>query len=460
MNAAPNMHSINAESEKLREAILDYARGRMSYDVVPLDAPATLEFLQTHAPNTVNEAGMGGDAALKVFTDVLATACLSTDHPGYVSFIPTAPTSAATAFDLVVSASSIYGGSWMEGAGAVYAENEVLAWLAREVGLPSTSGGVFVQGGTLGNLSALVAARHTASAALAKAGKSRPARWKFVCSSEAHSSLKAAASVMDVDIVAAKVGEDGRLTGAAVEEAIATAGEGLFAVVATAGTTNFGIVDRLREVGEVAKANGLWYHVDGAYGLAAILAPETRALFDGSELADSFIVDPHKWLYAPFDACALVYREPALAKAAHTQHGEYLDTLTDSGEWNPSDYAYNLTRRVRGLPLWFSLATYGVGAYREAIAENIRVTHEIAEVIRNTPKLRLVREPELSVVVFEHEDWVLADYKAWSQRLLQSGLGLVVPSSHQGRPNTRFAIINPATTTELLVKILATMEQK
>jgi len=460
VNAAPNMHSINAESEKLREAILDYARGRMSYDVVPLDAPATLEFLQTHAPNTVNEAGMGGDAALKVFTDVLATACLSTDHPGYVSFIPTAPTSAATAFDLVVSASSIYGGSWMEGAGAVYAENEVLAWLAREVGLPSTSGGVFVQGGTLGNLSALVAARHTASAALAKAGKSRPARWKFVCSSEAHSSLKAAASVMDVDIVAAKVGEDGRLTGAAVEEAIATAGEGLFAVVATAGTTNFGIVDRLREVGEVAKANGLWYHVDGAYGLAAILAPETRALFDGSELADSFIVDPHKWLYAPFDACALVYREPALAKAAHTQHGEYLDTLTDSGEWNPSDYAYNLTRRVRGLPLWFSLATYGVGAYREAIAENIRVTHEIAEVIRNTPKLRLVREPELSVVVFEHEDWVLADYKAWSQRLLQSGLGLVVPSSHQGRPNTRFAIINPATTTELLVKILATMEQK
>lgn len=460
MNAAPKMHSINAESEKLREAILDYARDRMSYDVVPLDAPASLEFLQTHAPNTVNETGMGGDAALKVFTDVLATACLSTDHPGYVSFIPTAPTSAATAFDLVVSASSIYGGSWMEGAGAVYAENEVLAWLAREVGLPSTAGGVFVQGGTLGNLSALVAARHTASAALAKAGKPRPARWKFVCSSEAHSSLKAAASVMDVDIVAATVGEDGRLTGAAVAEAIATAGEGLFAVVATAGTTNFGIVDRLREVGEVAKANGLWYHVDGAYGLAAILAPETRALFDGSELADSFIVDPHKWLYAPFDACALVYREPALAKAAHTQHGEYLDTLTDSGEWNPSDYAYNLTRRVRGLPLWFSLATYGVGAYREAIAENIRVTQEIAEVIRSTPKLRLVREPELSVVVFEHEDWVLADYEAWSQRLLQSGLGLVVPSSHQGRPNTRFAIINPATTTELLVKILATMEQK
>jgi len=460
LSEASNMHSSSAHSARLREAILDYARTRMTYDSVPLDAPASLEYLQQKAPNTVSEAGMGGEAALELFTDVLAPACLSTDHPGYVSFIPTAPTEAATAFDLVVSASSIYGGSWMEGAGAVYAENEVLAWLAGETGLPTSAGGVFVQGGTLGNLSALVAARHTASAALEAAGKQRPYRWKFVCSSEAHSSLKAAASVMDVDIVSAAVGTDGRLTGAAVAEAISTAGDGLFAVVATAGTTNFGIVDRLREVGEVAKAHGLWYHIDGAYGLAGILAPETRTLFDGTELADSFIVDPHKWLYAPFDACALVYREPALAKAAHAQHGEYLDTLTDSGEWNPSDYAYNLTRRVRGLPLWFSLATYGVGAYRAAIAQNIRVAHEIADVIRATPKLRLVREPELSVVVFEHEDWGLADYEAWSQRLLQSGLGLVVPSSHQGRPNTRFAIINPATTTELLVKILATMEQK
>ena len=459
MNAAPNMHSITADSEKLREAILDYARTRMSYDAVPLDAPATLEYLQTHASNTVNEAGLGGDAALAVFTDVLAPACLSTDHPGYVSFIPTAPTAAATAFDLVVSASSIYGGSWMEGAGAVFAENEVLAWLAAEVGLPDSAGGVFVQGGTLGNLSALVAARHTAQVALSAAGKPRPARWKFVCSAEAHSSLKAAANVMDVDIVKASVGADGRLTGAAVEQALGEAGDGVFAVVATAGTTNFGIVDRLREVGDVAKAHGLWYHIDGAYGLAAILAPETRALFDGTELADSFIVDPHKWLYAPFDACALVYRVPALAKAAHAQHGEYLDTLTDSGEWNPSDYAYNLTRRVRGLPLWFSLATYGVGAYREAIAQNIRVTHEIADIIRANEKLRLVREPELSVVVFEREGWQLADYEAWSQRLLESGLGLVVPSSHQGRPNTRFAIINPDTTTELLVKILDSMEQ-
>jgi L-2,4-diaminobutyrate decarboxylase len=453
------MHATSPETLALREAVLSYARARMEYDPAPLDAPDTLESLQRRAPDTVNEKGLGGQAALSLFADVLAPACLSTDHPGYLSFIPTAPTEAATLFDLVVSASSIYGGSWMEGAGAVYAENEVLAWLAREVGFDESAGGVFVQGGTLGNLSALVAARHTAEAKLAADGKSRPARWKFVCSKEAHSSLKAAARVMDVDVVLAEVDGEGRLRGQAVLDALESAGDGVFAIVSTAGTTNFGIVDRLREVGQIANAAGIWYHVDGAYGLAGILSDKTKYLFDGTELADSFIVDPHKWLFAPFDACALVYRNPALAKAAHTQHGEYLDTLTDSGDWNPSDYAYNLTRRVRGLPLWFSLATHGVGAYREAVSDNIQVASEIAEVIRNNPKLKLVREQELSVVVFEREGWSLKDYERWSDYLLHEGIGLVVPSSHLGKPNTRFAIVNPQTTTELLIKILDTMEQ-
>ncbi|MEN9957684.1 MAG: hypothetical protein RIR46_1292, partial [Actinomycetota bacterium] len=312
------MHASSPETLALREAVLNYARTRMEYDPAPLDAPETLENLQRLAPNTVNEMGLGGQAALALFADVLAPACLSTDHPGYVSFIPTAPTEAATLFDLVVSASSIYGGSWMEGAGAVYAENEVLAWLAHEVGLDQKAGGVFVQGGTLGNLSALVAARHTAEAKLTAAGKTRPGRWKFICSKEAHSSLKAAARVMDVEVVLADVDDQGRLRGAAVAEALRSAGDGVFAIVSTAGTTNFGIVDRLREVGEIANAADIWYHIDGAYGLAGILSDQTKHLFDGTELADSFIVDPHKWLFAPFDACALVYRNPELAKAAHT----------------------------------------------------------------------------------------------------------------------------------------------
>ncbi|MEN9731312.1 MAG: hypothetical protein RL488_622 [Actinomycetota bacterium] len=448
------MHASSPETARLREKVLEYARERMEFDPAPLDSPQTEEFLRQHAPNTVNENGLGGDEALRVFAEVLAPACLSTDHPGYLSFIPTAPTEASTLFDLVVSASSIYGGSWLEGSGAVFAENEVLAWLAREVGLPETSGGVFVQGGTLGNLSALVAARHTAM----NARESRPDRWKVICSAEAHSSIKAAARVMDIDVVLATPDSNGRLHGQAVRDALATAGDGVFAIVATGGTTNFGIVDKLREIGEVARENGIWYHIDGAYGLAGILAPKTQHLFDGSELADSFIVDPHKWLFAPFDACALVYRNPELAKAAHTQHGEYLDTLTEGGDFNPSDYAYNLTRRVRGLPLWFSLATHGTAAYSDAVAQNVDTAHAIAEVIRERDDLELVREPELSVVVFKKKGWTLADYDRWSTKLLDSGLGFVVPSSHKGEPNTRFAIVNPRTTLELLIRILDTMK--
>lgn len=452
------MHKPNDATVALREGIFEYARKRLEYDPAPLDAPQTLEFLTEHAGPTVTEEGLGGLKSLKIFENVLAPATISTDHPGYLSFIPCAPTEAAKLFDLIVSASAIYGGSWMEGAGAVYAENEVLHWLAREAGLPDSAGGVFVQGGTLGNLSALVAARHRATARLVAVGKPRPARWKFICSAEAHSSLKAAAAVMDVEIIKAAVDETGRLRGESVQAALDSAGEGVFAIVATGGTTNFGIVDRLDEVGVIANHNDIWFHVDGAYGLAGILADVSRPLFAGLERADSFIVDPHKWLFAPFDACALIYRNPEDGRQAHTQHGEYLDTLTESGDWNPSDYAYNLTRRPRGLPLWFSLATHGVRAYREAVAHNVELAREIADEIKRRPGFKLVREPELSVVVFTRDGWTIEDYNRWSDRLLMDGIAFVVPSSHQGEPNTRFAIVNPETTFELLCQILDSME--
>jgi glutamate/tyrosine decarboxylase-like PLP-dependent enzyme len=454
------VHKPNDATVALREGIFEYARKRLEYDPAPLDAPQTFEYLTENAGPTVTEEGLGGLKSLKLFENVLAPATISTDHPGYLSFIPCAPTEAAKLFDLIVSASAIYGGSWMEGAGAVYAENEVLTWLAKEAGLPSGAGGVFVQGGTLGNLSALVAARHRAMARLKAAGQPKPDSWKFICSAEAHSSLKAAAAVMDVEIIKAEVDADGRLRGQAVQAALDAAGSGVFAIVATGGTTNFGIVDKLDEVGEIARSNDIWFHVDGAYGLAGILSPISKPLFAGLELADSFIVDPHKWLFAPFDACALLYRNPEDGRQAHTQHGEYLDTLTDSGDWNPSDYAYNLTRRPRGLPLWFSLATHGVRAYREAVTHNVELAREIADEIKRRPGFELVREPELSVVVFTKDGWTLDDYNAWSEKLLQEGVAFVVPSSHQGKPNTRFAIVNPETSFELLCQILDSMESK
>lgn len=444
----------------LQERIFDYARNRLAYNPVPLDGPATPAELLNKAGQTITAKGLGVEAALAIFEDTLAPATISTDHPGYLSFIPCAPTEASKMFDLIVSASAIYGGSWMEGAGAVYAENQVLSWLANEVGFPETAGGVFVQGGTIGNLSALVAARDNAEREIRAQSKPLPKRWSFVCSSEAHSSLKSAAKVMDVDILQVAVTADGRLTGEAVKELLAkTDTSAIFAIVATGGTTNFGIVDDIRGVGEAAKQANIWLHIDGAYGLAGVLAPETKALFDGANLADSFIVDPHKWLFAPFDACALVYKDPEKGRMAHTQHGEYLDTLTESGDFNPSDYAINLTRRPRGLPLWFSLATHGTDSYRQAVSNNLQLAQAAANLIRQRNDLKLVREPMLSVVVFEKLGWLQADYDSWSQKLLADGIAFVVPSSHNGKPNIRFAIVNPLTTIETIKTILETIEK-
>ena len=448
------MHRVNDATTELRQRVFEYANQRMNYDPAPLDNTETFENLLQAAGLTITEAGLGAKA-LDIFGNVLAPATISTDHPGYLSFIPCAPTEASKLFDLVVSASGIYGGSWMEGAGAVFAENQVLSWLASEVGLPESAGGIFVQGGTIGNLSALVAARDHA-----KRNNQVPkdGRWKIACSAEAHSSLKSAANVMDVDLVKVPVDDFGKLGKDALRKSLEGNTDGLFAIVGTAGTTNFGIVDKLDEIAEVAKELGVWFHVDGAYGLAGILSHYTKQLFKGLEHADSFIVDPHKWLFAPFDACALVYRNPEIGRLAHTQHGEYLDALTNSGDFNPSDYAINLTRRPRGLPLWFSLATHGVKAYRDAVSHNIEIAHFAKDEVLKRDYLELVRDPELSVVVFERIGWTLEDYESWSRKLLAQNIAFVVPSSHLGRPNARFAIVNPLTSRELISEILDSME--
>jgi L-2,4-diaminobutyrate decarboxylase len=176
-----------------------------------------------------------------------------------------------------------------------------------------------------------------------------------------------------------------------------------------------------------------------------------RHLYDGIEHADSFIVDPHKWLFAPYDSCALLYRDPAIARAAHTQHAEYLDVLhgdpaaTDDPP-NPADLAHHLTRRARGLPLWFSLATYGTDAYRDAVETTLRVAADAAKLVADTPHTELLMEPELSIVVFRRVGWGPDDYQSWSDRELAAGRAFVVPTSWAGETVLRICIVNPLTT--------------
>ena len=449
------MHEFDEEIDALAAKILEYSLIRLKKDP-PLDGPWTYDELYAEVGETITEGGLGGEKALDLFKHVLAQACISTDHPRNLAFIPSAPTESSNLFDLVVGASSLYGGSWMEGAGAVFAENQALRWLSDLAGFPATSGGVFVQGGTVGNLSALVAARHDARIKYPEVG-----RWVIACSDQAHSSIKSAASVMDVEVLNIKCDSNHRLQGATVASEIDeyhrnNPTKRVFAVVATAGTTNLGIIDDLKGIGNAAKERGIWYHVDGAYGLAALASPKTKHLFAGVELADSFIVDPHKWLFAPFDACALIYRAPEIARAAHTQHAGYLEAL-EIGEWNPSDYAIHLTRRVRGLPFWFSLAAHGTKKYAEAMDKTMEVARESAELIKEHPNLELLMEPELSIVAFTRKGWEAPDYKKWSDKLLNDQIGFVTPSTHEGKPILRFAIVNPWTSLTDIKVILATL---
>jgi len=197
--------------------------------------------------------------------------------------------------------------------------------------------------------------------------------------------------------------------------------------------------------------------VDGAYGLAALCAPSVRPLFDGVEKADSLIVDPHKWLFAPFDACALIYRDPTIAKRAHIQKASYLETLEDENEWNPSDYAIHLTRRARGLPFWFSLAAHGTNEYSAAMEHTMDVARGAAELIRQHPRLTLLGDPALSVVAFTRDGWSAAQYQEWSDKLLADQIGFVTPSAHKGQPILRFAIVNPWTKMADIEEILATL---
>jgi glutamate/tyrosine decarboxylase-like PLP-dependent enzyme len=448
------MHDYNQQTEELADRIVEHARWRTRRDPIALDHPRSAEELADLCGPTITPTGIGGERALSLFADVLAPSCLSVDHTRYLSFVPAAPTETSVLFDLVVGAYSIYGGSWIEGAGAVHAENEALDWLRDLCGLPETAGGVFVSGGTIGNLSALVGAREAAAARLARQGRARPDRWALVVSATAHSSIPSAAQVMDADLIPVGVGPDRRLDGEAVAAVLDGEIDRVAGVVATAGTTNLGIIDDLTSIGRVCRARDVFFHVDAAYGGAALAVDSARPRFAGIELADSVIIDPHKWLFAPYDCCALLWRDPEQARAVHAQQAGYLDFLDAYGDWNPSDFAIHLTRRARGLPFWFSLAAHGTEAYGRAVRITIDLAAEAARRIDAADHLRLVWEPQLSVVVFERVGWEADDYRRWTERTLDEGLAFVVPSRHDDQPVLRFCFVNPRTTVDDVQSII------
>ena len=467
MSTDPSARSPWGDESETVRAILDWVAHRVWKPTDPTTRARPSDELAQATGTTVTPLGIGAVEALRLFDEVLLPATRAMDDPDNWGYIPCAPTRAATAFDMATGLSNVFAGLWESGAGPIHAENQALAWITGLLGWPDTAGGCFVSGGTSGNLSALVAARHAAQAArVAKGLPARPARgWALACTADAHSSIRAAAEVMGADVVAVPGDELGRLTGPGLRVALDAEAapepeheheRRVFAVVASAGTTNAGIIDDLATVADACERDGIWLHVDGAYGGAGLAAPSARPLFVGIERADSFIVDPHKWLFAPYDSCALVYRHPERALAAHGQHAAYLDAV-DRTTWNPADLALHLTRRPRGLPLWFSLATHGTDAYAAAVEAGLTTARAVAGGIRARSFLRLLIEPMLSVVLFERPGWTGDDYDRWSRRHAIDGDFLIVPTRWHGEPVLRMAFVNPVTRLDHALAALDTL---
>ncbi|MGR7812045.1 pyridoxal phosphate-dependent decarboxylase family protein [Lacinutrix undariae] len=455
------MHKLDIGLVEMTLDVMKYAINRITKVDPELGVPKSEEELKALVGETITPKGIGGENAFHLWKDVLVKSTVPIDHPRHLAFVPAAPTRAAVVFDLVTSASSIHGAYWMEGAGGIYCENEAMKWIVSLTGMPEGSFGVFTSGGTAANLSAMVTAREH----WRENDEFKNEKGLIITSIGAHSSIKAMAKVIDVDLLL--VDSEEKLTGEALQETIdnltAHQRHRLFAVVATGGTTNAGIIDDLDDVANICKANNLWFHVDAAYGGGALVADSVRHLFNGIEKADSVTIDPHKWMFSPYDCGAILYKEPELAKNAHSQQGSYLDIFKNEGShgFNPSDYQIQLTRRVRGLPLWFSLAMHGTDRYKDAVECGLELAQTAGRLIEAHPDLELVREPALSCVLFRRKNWTPDDYVNWTYDNHKAGFALVTPTKWKTSTGyetvSRFCFINPDTTEKDIQDILDTM---
>ncbi|MGB7841610.1 MAG: aminotransferase class V-fold PLP-dependent enzyme [Salinimicrobium sp.] len=453
------MHEIDIDLVEMTLDVMKYTIDRITKKIPELGSPKKEKELLELTGETITPDGIGGEVAFKMFKDILVKATVPVDHPRHLAFVPAAPTRAAIMFDLVTSASSIHGAYWMEGAGGIFCENQAMKWLVSLTGLPEGAFGVFTSGGTAANLSAMVTAREAWRKKTSNVG----VRALLLTSNGAHSSIQAMAKVMDADVVMID-SPDENLQGHALESTIDELEEKdrkrLFAVVATGGTTNAGIIDELDTIADVCEEEGIWFHVDAAYGGGALAAQSVRHLFNGIERADSITIDPHKWLFSPYDCGAVIYKNMEYAKEAHSQNGSYLEIFKDEGAhgFNPADYQIQLTRRLRGMPLWFSLAMHGTEKYRVSIERGIELANIAAEKVEKSDILELVRPASLSVVLFRRKGWTAEDYREWTYRNHKAGIALVTPTKWKGDTISRFCFINPETTEEDIDIILKTME--
>jgi glutamate/tyrosine decarboxylase-like PLP-dependent enzyme len=408
---------------------------------------------------------------LAEFAQKVAPNAIALDHPRFFAFIPSAPTYASIFADALAAGANVFAGTWLEAAGPAQVEITVLDWLRQMIGLPDTAFGVLVSGGSVANLTALAVARHARL-------EDQTAGATVYLSDQVHSSLDRALRLlgfpqtqwrriasddalrMDSRALAAQVESDRR--------------EGLrpFAVLASAGTTNTGAVDPLPEIAGVARRFGLWFHVDAAYGGFAALTERGKEQLAGIELADSVVLDPHKWFYCPFEAGCVLVRDGRLLPETFRILPDYMrDVEREQHEVNFCDYGVQLTRAFRALKVWMNFKVFGARRLRQVIDQCLDLAREGAGLFAASPRIEMVTPPSLGIFSFRYVPRHLPADAVEREKLLEgfnvrlvsriTRSGRVFLSSTRLRSRTviRLCILNHRTRREDLQEALEAVER-
>ena len=383
---------------------------------------------------------------------------LHVDHPRFFAFVPGPNNFVSAMADAIAAGFQIFNGTWFGGSAAAALERGVIRWLARTCGLPSTAGGLFVSGGSMANLTALVAARH----ALLQ-DQTDGATVYF--SDQTHSSVERALRVIGVlpeQLRKLPSDENFRLSIQSLREAIANdRAKGLrpFCVIANAGTTNTGATDPLNDLADLAAKEKFWLHIDGAFGAAAVLSERGRALLGGLERADSISLDPHKWLFQSFECGCVLVREVALLRAAFQIKADYLrDVHRLTLEFNPADHGVQLTRSFRALKVWLSLQTFGVAAFRQAITRGFELAEIAERELRARKGWEILSPAQMATICFrfgknDEVQTKLVDLT------MNDGYTLLTSTELRGAVALRLCTINPRTTEQDIIGTVDRLDQ-
>jgi aromatic-L-amino-acid/L-tryptophan decarboxylase len=389
-------------------------------------------------------------------------------HPRFFAFVPSPGNFVGAMADALASGLNPFLGTWFAGSGPAEIELVTIDWLRDLCGLPSESGGLFVSGGSVANLTALCAARHVR---LERRGE-EPGRAVIYLSDQTHSAVERALLVLGFrpdQIRKLPADDDFRLPLGGLEREIAAdraAGRLPFCVVANAGTTNTGAVDPLPELSDLCRREDLWLHADGAYGAAAVLCERGRRALAGMERVDSLSLDPHKWLFQPIEIGCVLLRDRRLLHDTFTIHPDYLrDVHRDREAVNFCDYGIQLTRGFRALKLWMSIQVFGLEAFRRAVDRGFDLAEKAEAILCESPRWEVTTPAQMAMVSFRYlapgrsgEELDILQEKI-VDGLKADGFAIVTSTRLRGRTALRLCTINPRTTDEDLRATIERMEK-